>query len=349
MAHKPPCSHGSGHEHNTPKHADVDRMVETARMLITEEVADYKLGFGFSELRELVKRRRETPGKLVPSQEYDAQQLAVHVRKITNSVLQNFGMRYRIETVQRSYQDALGDQTFSGGHEVHAGMAGWDLIETVLNVSEKTLDTMQSAVLVQADSQIRSRMAGEAPETADERVGRFIRDITDREKTGLAPMLGNDMEDLRSALGLRTLNALLQRYLDMDRRGRECALNRAFAWSERGYDLTRHTIQSLSQDDSLEGSQRQDLTALGLAFSLKLGKEKLGGSFEGRDLEEEYMRQHGITQTQVNGMSKRIGEGIDSGTKGWDIIDKAKEIVPKTWRAMKEIIPKRKTEAADIF
>jgi len=164
---------------------------------------------------------------------------------------------------------------------------------------------LEESVVAQAEDRAEELLQlPEMQESVSERVSRNLGQVW--RKRAEEVILGSRGEEVRARLGLRTFPALCERWWRMEEAGIEQAMPRAWAWTERAYWLTKHSIRGL-QDKYPE--QATQLGGLGMEF------EQLGD------------------QGLARGESQ-----FPPGTSGWDVINPAKEVIQDTWRRVKETI-----------
>ncbi|MFH1834750.1 MAG: hypothetical protein ABH851_01020 [Methanobacteriota archaeon] len=164
---------------------------------------------------------------------------------------------------------------------------------------------LEESVVAQAEDRAEELLQlPEMQESVSERISRNLGQVWRKRAEDV--ILGSRGEEVRARLGLRTFPALCERWWRMEEAGSEEAMPRAYAWTDRAYWLTKHSIRGL-QDKYPE--QAPDLQDIGLGFE-QLGEQGL-----------------------ARGESQ-----FPPDTSGWDVINPAKEVIQDTWRRVKETI-----------
>ena len=299
------------------------RSVEAAKGNITREISHVRDKYGFGEARELALEQAEA----APD---EAGGILREVQALTGEVIFMYERRgYDVRQVGEHFEEAL--------RGIYDTDTPRDIVENFFSVVDKTWEALESSLTTQAEERAREKVEEpEGKESIHDRVTHEMQTVWAKKTEEIK--LGSRLEDLRSGLGLRTLSALLTRYKTKDSRGSDQAMPKAYAWAERGYELTKKTIGNLALRDATTPKQEKSLTALGYVYSMKLGKDKLAGELEGENvLDLEYIREQGIEEV-CRQLSPRLGPGIDLGDQEWVVVSKTADTLRNSWQGMKDIM-----------
>jgi hypothetical protein len=230
------------------------------------------------------------------------------LRHVTSEAISLYSRRgFSVQDVGLGYERALGDRNFAGAEAFGESSTISDVASAAVSATTAAWMGLESAVGSQSQTRVIAKARGlrgkKEPEAAviDE-----MREVWRLKAEELAR--GGRVEEVRSGLGLRTLNALLGRYRSADARGRDDAAPKAYMWAERAYWLTKHTVSQLFR---ITPQKSAELKQIGLDYEVALGDSGLAGSSGGR---------------------------IAVGAGGWEVVGVAQEETAKAWRRMKGLI-----------